>query len=75
MRKTLMTMLCLAAMTMASAQTTKRIMTVVQKDGTTKEYKVDNVERVKFSEKTYADLSNQWDLNGDVNTVGTVILA
>ena len=49
-------------------------MTVQQKDGTKVEYKVDNVERVSFSERTYAELDNQWALNENVNDVKTVLL-
>ena len=74
MKKTVLTMLCLMAMSASYAQTTKRIMTVQQKDGTKVEYKVDNVERVSFSERTYADLDNQWALNENVNDVKTVLL-
>lgn len=74
MKKTVLTMLCLMAMGASYAQTTKRIMTVQQKDGTKVEYKVDNVERVSFSERTYAELDNQWALNENVNDVKTVLL-
>lgn len=75
MKKTLLTMLCLMAMSASYAQTTKRIMTVQQKDGTKVEYKVDNVERVSFSDKVYADLNNQWAFNEEVNPVNTVLFA
>ena len=68
-------MLCLMAMSASYAQTTKRIMTVQQKDGTKVEYKVDNVERVSFSDKVYADLNNQWAFNEEVNPVNTVLFA
>ena len=68
-------MLCLMAMGASYAQTTKRIMTVQQKDGTKVEYKVDNVERVSFSDKVYADLNNQWAFNEEVNPVNTVLFA
>lgn len=75
MKKTVLTMLCLMAMSASYAQTTKRIMTVQQKDGTKVEYKVDNVERVSFSDKVYADLNNQWAFNEEVNPVNTVLFA
>ncbi len=68
-------MLCLMTMSASYAQTTKRIMTVQQKDGTKVEYKVDNVERVSFSDKVYADLNNQWAFNEEVNSVNTVLFA
>lgn len=64
-------MLCLLAMNTAFAQTTKRTMTVVGKDGTEVKYRVNDVERVKFSETTY-DLNNQWANSNETNAVGTV---
>ena len=75
MRKQL-TILSLAALltTTATAQTSKRIMTVIEKDGTKTEYVVSNVERVTFTEREKPELSNQWALNEDVTTIGSVVV-
>ena len=49
------------------------VMTVVAKDGSTRAWNVDDVERTVFADKQYAELDNQWDLNGEVNAVGSVL--
>ena len=67
-------MLCLAAVCGAMAQKTSKIMTVEQKDGTKVVCKVKNVERVTFTEREQPELNNQWAVNEDVNSIGTVVL-
>lgn len=75
MKKTfvLLSMATLLGLT-ATAQTSKRIMTVVEKDGTKTEYVVSNVERVTFSEREKPTLSNQWAYNEDVTDIGSVVI-
>ena len=67
------TALCLAAVLPTFAQT-KRVMTVIQKDGTTKEYKVSSIQNVTFTDKQLATLKNQWAYNDDVKTLGKVTM-
>lgn len=67
------TALCLAAVLPIFAQT-KRVMTVIQKDGTTKEYKVSSIQNVTFTDKQLATLKNQWAYNDDVKTLGKVTM-
>lgn len=67
------TALCLAAVLPTFAQT-KRVMTVIQKDGTTKEYKVSNIQNVTFTDKQLATLKNQWAYNDDVKALGKVTM-
>lgn len=58
----------------AFAQTTKNIMTVEDKDGVKTVYRVDNVERVSFSTKTFNTLKNQWELGGEAQNIASVTL-
>lgn len=58
----------------AFAQTTKNIMTVEDKDGVKTVYRVDNVERVSFSTKTFNTLKNQWELNDKAQNIASVTL-
>lgn len=57
--------LMLMAATSMTAQT-KRVMTVVKKDGSTIQYKVNSVERVTFTDVTLPSLRNQIALDDDV---------
>lgn len=70
----LTTALCLAAMLPSFAQQTKRVMTVVQKDGTKTEYKVSSVQNVTFTDVELASLSNQWAYNDDVQSINKVTM-
>ena len=67
------TALCLAAVLPTLAQT-KRVMTVVQKDGTTKEYKVSSIQNVTFTDQELATLKNQWAYNDDVKALNKVTM-
>lgn len=60
--------LMLMAATSMTAQT-KRVMTVVKKDGSTVQYKVNSVERVTFSDVTLPSLRNQIALDDDVQSL------
>ena len=71
MKKSIVTMVCMLAMSSAFAQTTKHKMIVVDKDGIETTYRVKDVERVKFTDVTY-DLENQWALNDNTSAVGNV---
>ena len=65
--------LCLAAVLPTFAQT-RRVMTVHQKDGTTKVYKVNSIENVTFTDEALATLSNQWAYNDDVKDLSKVTM-
>lgn len=66
--------LCLAASAPVLAQQTKRVMTVVQKDGTKTVYKVDGVQNVTFTDVELAALKNQIAFNDDVAAVSKVAM-
>lgn len=67
--------LCLAAVLPTFAQTqTRRVMTVHQKDGTTKVYKVNSIENVTFTDEALATLRNQWAYNDDVKDLSKVTM-
>lgn len=67
--------LCLATVLPTFAQTqTRRVMTVHQKDGTTKVYKVNSIENVTFTDEALATLSNQWAYNDDVKDLSKVTM-
>lgn len=63
--------LCLATVLPTFAQT-RRVMTVHQKDGTTKVYKVNSIEKVTFTDEALATLRNQWAYNDDVKDLSKV---
>lgn len=65
--------LCLATVLPTFAQT-RRVMTVHQKDGTTKVYKVNSIKNVTFTDETLATLSNQWAYNDDVKDLSKVTM-
>lgn len=65
--------LCLAAVLPTFAQT-RRVMTVHQKDGTTKVYKVNSIENVTFTDEALATLKNQWAYNDDVKELSKVTM-
>ena len=65
--------LCLATVLPTFAQT-RRVMTVHQKDGTTKVYKVNSIEKVTFTDEDLATLSNQWAYNDDVKDLSKVTM-
>ena len=65
--------LCLAAVLPTFAQT-RRVMTVHQKDGTTKVYKVNSIENVTFTDEALATLSNQWAYNDNVKDLSKVTM-
>lgn len=65
--------LCLAAVLPTFAQT-RRVMTVHQKDGTTKVYKVNSIENVTFTDEALATLNNQWAYNDDVKDLSKVTM-
>lgn len=65
--------LCLATVLPTFAQT-RRMMTVHQKDGTTKVYKVNSIENVTFTDEALATLSNQWAYNDDVKDLSKVTM-
>ena len=65
--------LCLATVLPTFAQT-RRVMTVHQKDGTTKVYKVNSIENVTFTDEALATLSNQWAYNDDVKDLSKVTM-
>lgn len=65
--------LCLATVLPTFAQT-RRVMTVHQKDGTTKVYKVNSIENVTFTDEALATLSNQWAYNDDVKNLSKVTM-
>lgn len=65
--------LCLATVLPTFAQT-RRVMTVHQKDGTTKVYKVNSIENVTFTDEDLATLSNQWAYNDDVKDLSKVTM-
>lgn len=65
--------LCLATVLPTFAQT-RRVMTVHQKDGTTKVYKVNSIEKVTFTDEALATLSNQWAYNDDVKDLSKVTM-
>lgn len=65
--------LCLAAVLPTFAQT-RRVMTVHQKDGTTKVYKVNSIENVTFTDEDLATLNNQWAYNDDVKDLSKVTM-
>lgn len=67
------TALCLATVLPTLAQT-KRVMTVVQKDGTKTEYKVNSVENVTFTDVDLPTLTNQWAYNDDVKDLNKVTM-
>lgn len=73
MKKYIVAALCMAAVLPTFAQT-KRVMTVIQKDGTKKEYKVNSVQNVTFTEVAYATLANQWAFNDDIKAIGKVTM-
>lgn len=73
MKKYIVTALCLAAVLPSLAQT-KRVMTVVQKDGTTKEYKVNSIQNVTFTDKELTALKNQWAYNDDAKDLSKVTM-
>ena len=65
--------LMLMAATSMTAQT-KRVMTVIQKDGTQTEYKVKGVERVTFSDVELPSLRNQIAFDDDVQALDKATL-
>lgn len=65
--------LCLATVLPTFAQT-RRVMTVHQKDGTTKVYKVNSIENVTFTDESLATLNNQWAYNDDVKDLSKVTM-
>ena len=65
--------LCLATVLPTFAQT-RRVMTVHQKDGTTKVYKVNSIEKVTFTDEALATLRNQWAYNDDVKDLSKVTM-
>ena len=65
--------LCLATVLPTFAQT-RRVMTVHQKDGTTKVYKVNSIENVTFTDEALVTLSNQWAYNDDVKDLSKVTM-
>lgn len=65
--------LCLAAVLPTFAQT-RRVMTVHQKDGTTKVYKVNSIENVTFTDEALKTLSNQWAYNDKVKDLSKVTM-
>ena len=65
-------LLIMAATTMTAQ--TKRVMTVIQKDGTQKEYKVNSVERVTFTDVELPSLRNQIAFDDNVESVAKVTL-
>ena len=65
--------LMLMAATGVNAQT-KRVMTVVQKDGTTTQYKVKGVERVTFTDVELPSLRNQIAFDDDVQGIDKVTM-
>lgn len=65
--------LCLAAVLPTFAQT-RRVMTVHQKDGTTKVYKVNSIEKVTFTDEALKTLSNQWAYNDKVKDLSKVTM-
>lgn len=65
--------LCLATVLPTFAQT-RRVMTVHQKDGTTKVYKVNSIENVTFTDEALATLRNQWAYNDDVKDLSKVTM-
>lgn len=67
------TALCLATVLPTLAQT-KRVMTVVQKDGTKTEYKVNSVDNVTFTDVDLPTLANQWAYNDDVKELNKVTM-
>lgn len=67
------TALCLATVLPTLAQT-KRVMTVVQKDGTKTEYKVNSVDNVTFTDVDLPTLANQWAYNDDVKDLDKVTM-
>lgn len=60
--------LMLMAATSMTAQT-KRVMTVVKKDGSTVQYKVNSVERVTFTDVTLPSLRNQIALDDNIESL------
>lgn len=65
--------LCLATVLPTFAQT-RRVMTVHQKDGTTKVYKVNSIENVTFTDEALATLNNQWAYNDNVKDLSKVTM-
>lgn len=65
--------LCLATVLPTFAQT-RRVMTVHQKDGTTKVYKVNSIENVTFTDEALTTLRNQWAYNDDVKDLSKVTM-
>lgn len=65
--------LCLATVLPTFAQT-RRVMTVHQKDGTTKVYKVNSIKNVTFTDEDLATLRNQWAYNDDVKDLSKVTM-
>lgn len=65
--------LCLATVLPTFAQT-RRVMTVHQKNGTTKVYKVNSIENVTFTDEALATLRNQWAYNDDVKDLSKVTM-
>lgn len=65
--------LCLATVLPTFAQT-RRVMTVHQKNGTTKVYKVNSIENVTFTDEDLATLRNQWAYNDDVKDLSKVTM-
>lgn len=65
--------LCLATVLPTFAQT-RRVMTVHQKDGTTKVYKVNSIENVTFTDEALATLRNQWAYNDNMKDLSKVTM-
>lgn len=66
--------LCLMAAVPTFAQQTKRVMTVIQKNGTKVEYKVDNVQNVTFTDVDVPTLRNQVAYNNDIVDIDKVTM-
>lgn len=66
--------LCLMAAAPTFAQQTKRVMTVIQKNGTKVEYKVDNVQNVTFTDVDVPTLRNQLAFNDDIVDIDKVTM-
>lgn len=73
MKKYIVAALCLAAVLPTFAQT-KRVMTVIQKDGTKSEYKVNSVENVTFADVDLPTLANQWAFGENIKSIGKVTM-
>lgn len=73
MKKYIVAALCFAAVLPTFAQT-KRVMTVIQKDGSKTEYKVNSVENVTFADVDLPTLTNQWAFGEDIKSIGKVTM-